>query len=112
MATPKKEDGPPKRRRPPAKTPEGRENQLVSLAYDLAEQQLSDGTASSQVITHFLKQASTTQRLENEILKLQTDLVKAKTENLRAAVRTDELYQEALKAMRTYSGQGGDRDGV
>ena len=112
MATPKKEDGPPKRRRPPAKTPEGRENQLVSLAYDLAEQQLSDGTASSQVITHFLKQVSTTQRLENEILKLQTDLVKAKTENLRAAARTDELYQEALKAMRTYSGQGGDGDGV
>ena len=112
MAIPKKDNCPPKRRRPPAKTPEGRENQLVSLAYDLAEQQLSDGTASSQVITHFLKQASTTQRLENEILKLQTDLVKAKTENLRAAVRTDELYQEALKAMRTYSGQGGGGDGL
>lgn len=112
MTSSTKDDGPPRKRRPPAKTPEGRENQLVSLAYDLAERQLSDGTASSQVITHFLKEASTRQRLENEILKLQTDLVKAKTENLRAAAKTDELYQEALKAMRTYSGQGGDRDGL
>ena len=105
MANPTKDDGPPKRQRPPARTPEGRENQLVSLAYDLAERQLSDGTASSQVITHFLKEASTRQRLENEILKLQTDLVKAKTENLRASARTDELFSEAIKAMRTYSGQ-------
>lgn len=106
MANPKKDDGPPGRRRPPAKTPEGRESQLASLAYDLAERQLSDGTASSQVITHFLKEASTTRKLENEILKLQTDLVKAKTENLRATAKSEELFSEAIKAMRTYSGQG------
>ena len=112
MATPKKDAEPPKRRRPPAKTPDRRQDQLVSLAYDLAEQQLSDGTASSQVMTHFLKQGSTTQRLENQILELQRELIKAKTDALKSAKRTEELYADALTAMRTYSGQGGDRDGI
>lgn len=105
MAAPKKDDRPPKRQRPPSKTPEGRQNQLVSLAYDLAEQQLSDGTASSQVMTHFLKQGSTTQNLENQILELQRELIKAKTDAIKSTVKTEELYTEALKAMRTYSGQ-------
>lgn len=107
MATPKKGEEPPKRRRPPATTPEARESQLISLAVDLAEKQLSDGTASSQVLTHYLKLASTPQRLENENLKLQTELIKAKTESLKSAKRTEELYADALKAMRTYAGQGG-----
>ena len=112
MATPKKGEEPPKRRRPPATTPEARESQLISLAVDLAEKQLSDGTASSQVLTHYLKLASTPQRLENENLKLQTELIKAKTESLKSAKRTEELYADALKAMRTYAGQGGGNDGL
>lgn len=88
-----------------ALTPEARENQLIALAVDLAEQQLRDGTASSQVITHYLKLASTKERLEKEILEKQKDLLDAKTDALRSAKRVEELYSNALQAMRMYSGQ-------
>lgn len=88
----------------PALTPEARENQMMSLAIDLAEKQLREGTASSQVITHFLKLASTREQLEKELLKKQTELMDAKTNNLQSAKKVEELYGDALKAMRTYSG--------
>lgn len=94
----------PKRR--PAITPEARENQLISLAVDLAEKQLLEGTASSQVITHYLKLGSTKERIEKEILEKQRELISAKTDALKSQKRTEELYAEALKAMRNYSGQG------
>jgi hypothetical protein len=71
---------------------------------DNAERQLMDGTASSQVITHFLKLGSTKERIEREILEKQKELVVAKTENLRSAKRIEELYENALEAMRTYGG--------
>lgn len=90
----------------PALTPEARENQMISLAVDLAEQQLRDGTASSQVITHFLKLATQRERIEREIMEKQKELITAKTENLKAAKRIEELYTEAIKAMRNYGGQG------
>lgn len=89
----------------PALTPESRENQMVSLAIDLAEQQLRDGTASSQVITHFLKLGSTKERIEKEILEKQKQLIVAKTEAMQSAKRIEELYVNALNAMRNYSGQ-------
>ena len=90
----------------PALTPEAREGQLISLAVDLAEQQLRDGTASSQVITHYLKLGTTKERLEREKLEEENKLLRARTENLQSMKRTEELYAEALKAMRNYSGQG------
>lgn len=93
------------RRIRPGLTPESREDQLVALAINLAEQQLLEGTASSQVISHFLKIGSTKERIEREILKEQKDLIKAKTEILKSEKRTEELYDEAIKAMRRYSGQ-------
>ena len=96
----------PKRRRPPAKTPEARENQMISLAVDLAEEQLRNGTASSQVITHFLKLGSTKERIEKEILIEQKKLIEAKTDNLQSAKKVEELYANAISAMRTYSGRG------
>ena len=89
----------------PALTPEARENQLISLAVDLAERQLQEGTASSQVITHYLKLGSTKERIEKEILEKQKELISAKTETLKSAKRIEELYTEAIKAMRTYKGQ-------
>lgn len=92
------------RQSPPALTPEARENQLIALATNLAEQQLRDGTASSQVITHYLKLGSTKERIEKEIMEKQKELVSAKTEALRAAKRVEELYSNALDAMRKYSG--------
>lgn len=90
----------------PALTPEARENQLIYLATDLAEQQLRDGTASSQVITHYLKLGTTKERIEREILEKQKELISAKTEALQSAKRIEELYTEAISAMRRYSGNG------
>ena len=89
----------------PALTPEARENQMISLAMDLAEQQLRDGTASSQLITEFVKRGSTKARLEKEILAEQKELMAAKTESLQSSKRIEELYTNALNAMRRYSGQ-------
>lgn len=90
----------------PALTPEARENQLISLAVDLAEKQLREGTASSQVITHYLKLGSTKERIEKEILEKQKELIEAKTQNLQTAARVEELYKSALDAMRDYRGTG------
>ena len=89
----------------PALTPESRENQLISLAVDLAEKQLTDGSASSQVISHYLKLGSSKERIEKEILEKKKELIIAKTENLQSAQRIEELYENALNAMRNYNGQ-------
>lgn len=90
---------------PPAQTPEDRESQLIALATNLAEQQLRDGTASSQVITHYLKLGTTRERIEREILEKQKELISAKTENLQSAKRVEELYEKAIEAMREYQGE-------
>lgn len=92
------------KKRRPAMSPEARENQMISLAVDLAEKQLLDGTASSQVITHYLKLGSTKEKIEKEILEKQKDLITAKTENLNSLKKIEELYSEALTAMKNYSG--------
>lgn len=90
----------------PAINPEARENQLISLAVDLAEQQLRDGSASSQVITHYLKLGSTREKLERERLEEENKLLRAKTKALEDQKELKELYADALKAMRNYGGQG------
>lgn len=94
----------------PALTPEARENQLISLATDLAEKQLREGTASSQVITHYLKLGSTKERLEKEILAEQKKLVEAKTENIQSTKHSAELLDKAIKAFTTYSGERDEYD--
>lgn len=96
-------------RRPrPALSPEARERQIANLAMDLAEQQILDGTASSQVITHFLKAVSTKERIEMEIKEKEKELITAKTEALQAQKRSEELFKEAIAAFKRYSGNGGD----
>lgn len=92
----------------PALSPEARENQLISLAVDLVEQRLLDGTASSQEVTHFLKLGSMKERLEREKLEEENKLLRARTENLQSQKRVEELYTKALNAMRNYAGQGDD----
>ena len=87
-----------------ALTPEARENQLISLAVDLAEKQLLEGTASSQVITHYLKLGSTKERLEKEKLETENKLLQAKIENLQSAQRSEEFYAEVMEAFKSYSG--------
>lgn len=88
----------------PALTPEARENQMIFLATELAEQQLRDGTASSQVITHYLKLGSSKEKLEHDILKEKKKLITAKTEVLESSKRIEELYANAITAMREYGG--------
>ena len=94
----------------PALTPEARENQMIALAIDLAEKQLMEGTASSQVITHYLKLGSTKERLEKEMMEKQKELIEAKTKNLNSNSEAKELYNKALEAFRRYSGAGGEDD--
>lgn len=93
------------RKRRPSTTLEGRENQLISLAVDLAERMLIAGTASSQVIVHFLKLASTREQLEQARIQNENLLLSAKVDQLASAKRIEELYEKALNAMRTYAGK-------
>ena len=81
---------------------------MISLAMQCAEKQLRDGTASSQVITHYLKLGSSKERLEKEILEKQKELIDAKTINIKSNGEAKELYEKALTAFRKYSGAGGD----
>jgi hypothetical protein len=90
-------------RRRPATTPEGRENQLVAAAIDLAEKQILEGTASAQVITHYLKLGSSRERLEQERLANEVQLLEAKRDAMASAKRVEEMYAEALSAMRSYN---------
>ena len=94
----------PEKRIRPALTPEARENQLIALAVDLVQQRLLDGSASSQETTHFLKLGSMKNQLEMEKLREENKLLKAKTESIQSAKRVEELYAEAINAMRRYSG--------
>ena len=101
-----------RRRRKPATSPEQRETELVSLASDLAEEQIRGGTASSQVITHFLKLGSSRERLEQERLRHENELSQVKKEALEGQKRVEELYMSALDAMRSYSGSPVDSEPV
>lgn len=94
-----------RRRQAPGKTIESRENQLIGLAVSLAERQIREGSASSQVITHFLKLGSTQAMLEKTKLERENVLLTAKTESLQSQKRVEELYANAMKAFRTYTGQ-------
>lgn len=94
----------------PALTPEARQNQLIALATDLVEKRLIEGTASSQETTHFLKLATQEAKLKVKILEKQEELISAKTESIKSSQRTEELYRDAIIAMRKYSGGGTDED--
>ena len=98
------------RRRPPAITPEDREDQLVGLAMDLAEKQLMAGTASSQVITEFIRRGSIREKLEMEKLRNENEVLKKKAESLQSLKNIEVLYEEAIKAMRIYGGNSGGGD--
>ncbi len=98
------------RNRRPATTPQAHENQLISLAADLAERQLVEGTASAAVITHFLKLASSREQLEQERLQRENLLLSAKVDQMASTRRIEELYETALNAMRSYSGREVDLD--
>lgn len=94
----------------PALTPEGRENQLISLAYDLVEQRLRDGTASSQETTSILRLASVKEQLEQEKLRKELKMIEAKTSQLESQANIEKLYSEAIAAMKSYAGKDEDND--
>ena len=98
------------RRIRPALTPEARESQLTSLAYDLVEKRLIEGTASSQETVYFLKAASSKAKLEEERAILENELIRAKTQALKSQERIEELYANAIKAMSRYNGQHDDSE--
>lgn len=93
----------------PALTPESRENQMISYAVDLAEKQLREGTASSQIITHYLKLATEKEQLEKEKLRHEIANIEAKTKALASDEERKAMYADAIKAMQRYSGYG-DQD--
>ena len=90
----------------PALTPDSRESQLISLAVDLAEKQLIEGTASSQVIAHFLKLGSTKYQIEKRKLERETELLEAKASAIKSAETAEKMYEDAIAAMRSYSPSG------
>src|SRR4051794_22001717 len=94
------------RRRSSARTLEAREQELSALAYDLAEEQIRSGTASSQVVTHFLRMGSTRELVEQERLRGQIEVDRVKAKQLEAQERMEVLVTEAFEAFRSYSGQG------
>lgn len=94
----------------PATTAEGRENQMISLADSLAERQLREGTASAQVITHYLKLGSTREKLEQRKIEQEILLVSSKVEQINSGERMEDLYKQALGAMREYKGEVPDDD--
>ena len=107
----KRKSAPVDTRKPrPAITPEARENQLISLAYDLVEQRLLDGTATSQETTHFLKLGSEKSKLEKEKLRKENLLLEAKKEALESSKRSEEMFKKAIEAMRSYRGVSDEED--
>lgn len=97
-------------RRRQAMTPEARENQMISKAVSLAEKQIENGTASAQVVTHYLKLGSSRERLEQERLRHENELLQVKREAIESAQRVEVLYKQALDAMKSYSGAPPEED--
>lgn len=89
---------------PKPKTMDARDNQMIALAYDLVEQRMREGTATSQETTYFLKYAAMREKaeLELDILREQRKLLEAKTENLQMAKRNEELLEKAMSAFASY----------
>jgi hypothetical protein len=92
------------RRQAPAETPEAREQQLINLAMNAAEEKLRNGTASNSIIVHFLKLGTAKAELEKAKLQADVELAEAKTEGIRQQARIEEVYSKAIEGMKTYQG--------
>ena len=100
---------PPIKRRP-ALSLESNENHMIALAENLAREQLENGTASARVITHYLKLGTTIAKLEKEKLEKENKLLDAKRESIVSMQRSEELFANAIEAMKRYSGNGDSDD--
>lgn len=92
----------------PAYTREARQQQMIAKAERLAEKKLEDGTASPQIIVHYLRLATAKEEKELQILEEKKKLMEAKTEAIQSAARIESLYEEAVKMFRKYSGTEDD----
>ena len=104
MARRGEDDETPRRRRAPARTQRARENQLIALAYDRVEERLQRGEASAQEYTHFLKMGSSRERLEQQRIAMETEVGRAKIEMMESMEKRQALFEDAIKAMRSYQG--------
>lgn len=104
MAAPSQDDGAPMKRRRRARSPEARERELTALAMDKVEERMRTGAATAAEYTHFLKLATVQAELEKEKTRNENELLKARVENLAMQARLEEVYSNALQAMRAYSG--------
>lgn len=104
MPSRKRDSEPAGRQGKPATSPREREQQLIGMAYDLAEKQLAEGTASSQVISSFLKLGSSREELEQERIRHENELSRVKREQIESEARMEDLFTNAINAMRSYSG--------
>lgn len=100
------------RRDPVALTPDARERQLIAKAERLAEKRIDEGTASNQLLVHYLKLGTVRSNLEKELLQAQIALAKAKTESYESAVRVEELFKEAESVFKKYAGMDDDTSNV
>ena len=100
----------PKRRRGPARSPEAAERRCILSAYELAQQQLDEGTASPSVITHFLKMGTERARLEREKLEKETELLQTKTIAIQESKNMERMFSEAISAMKRYQGASEDEE--
>lgn len=110
MARPRKDDNAPVTKRPPATTPQARENQLIGMAYDAAEKQIREGKATSQLLTHFLKLGTEKEGLERKKLEAENKLLHARVESIASGAQSSELYEKAIKAFRKYQGEEDTED--
>lgn len=106
MAKVKKHDSQNEIKLRPALSPEAEENQIIALATDEARKRIQNGTASNQLLIHYLRLGNPKERIERAILEKQKELIEAKTESIRSEKRREELFTEAINAMRRYSGNG------
>ena len=88
------------------KTAEAVENELISLAMDEAKRRLRDGSASFQIVRELIKRGSTKERMKEEMIEEKKKLVEAKVRAMESAERVEELYEEAMKSFKNYSGGG------
>lgn len=100
----------PRRPRRRAQTPEERENQLIALALDRVEERMQNRTATAQEYIQFIRMASSKARAEADKVALELELVKAKTENLRMQQKNEEMFSNAIKAFKRYSGADSEED--
>lgn len=87
-----------------ASTPEGRENEMIMLAYQEVERRIRDHTATSQELCHFLKMGSEKERLEREKLEVEMELQRVRADSIESDKHIEELYNNTIAAMKLYSG--------